>query len=332
MPRYVSSTLLALLPDCESQSTIEIAVRDGSFRRYCTGEEPLVLGGNTYTPRLKRVSDLREQLGQAFNRLSATISNIDLDFGLLVADSARKLELADVVVKRFYRDYANPSVNEWVHIFTGKTVNATIGEQFVTFDIIPDTSAAGTCLATETLSPRNGWIFPEVPDQTPPGTGDGGDGGGIVGGGYCFLAGTMILSPRGWQPIETMRRGWNIVNFDEETDEIYTDEIAAMFRHVVTGYFEIGFSNGARLRVTPEHPLLTEFDGFRAVADIEIGQNVRQFDPKGGWSKSRLISSRWISGQPVTVYNLHAAERHNYFANGVAVHNKIGGGGDILQN
>lgn len=319
MPRPVPSGLTSLLPAAETQSIVDIGLRNDTTKYFCTGGSPIVLGGHTYVPQLLRVGELKEQLGKATNRVQVVIENVDQVFGLNVASGSRKTELAGVLVRRLYRNISNPAVAELIHIFTGKAVNSEVTEKAVTFDVIPDTTAAGTCLATETLSPVNGWRFPEVPDQAPPGSGDN-EGGGI-GGGHCFLEGTWILTPRGAQTIERLRIGWNVLSFDEDR-VVVADTIEDLFEHVVTGFFDLRFSDGGSVRVTAEHPFLSEFERFKPVADFMIGENVWRFI-SGDWQRSRLVSARWNSGEAVTVYNLHVRRNHTYFANGFAVHNKI---------
>jgi len=170
MPRSTNPTVESLLAQCETQSTVDILLRDDAEHYFCTGDDELNLGGHDYDRFLLRVGELRETFGQATNRIEVRVQNVDRQFGLNVASGSRKAELADVVVRRFYRSLADGDVFEWMHFFTGKSVNSVVNEQFVSFDVIPDTTAAGTCIATETLSAANGWVFPEVPDQSPPGS------------------------------------------------------------------------------------------------------------------------------------------------------------------
>jgi hypothetical protein len=172
MPRTTPPGLTNLLPGCETQSTVDITLRDGTTKYFCTGETELLLGGNLYERLLKRVGDLQETLGQATNRVEVKVSNVDGEFGQNVASPERKMELADVVIRRLYRNLNDGDDFHWMHFFTGKAVNSVVTEQFVTFDVIPDTTAAGTCIATETMSPNNGWKFPETPEQSPPGSGE----------------------------------------------------------------------------------------------------------------------------------------------------------------
>lgn len=169
MPRSTSPTLEEMLLHCETQSTVFIKLRDATPFYFCTGDEELELDGS-YQTSLLHVGELKESLGQSTNRIETKVSNVDKQFGLNIASGARKTELADVVIKRFYRDEFDPDIYEHRHFFTGKAVNAEVNEQFVSFDVIPDTTAAGTCIATETLTANNGWIFPEVPEQDPPGS------------------------------------------------------------------------------------------------------------------------------------------------------------------
>ncbi len=170
MPRSSSPTLENLLPGCETQSTIDITLRDDTHRYFWTGDEEIELDGQTYESFLKKIGELRQTVGEAVNRVQATISNVDRVFGLIVAANSRKTELTDVIVRRLYQDLEDAEIFEHRHFFTGKAANSEVNEQFVLLDVISDLTAAGTCIATETLTPTNGWVFPETPEPSPPGT------------------------------------------------------------------------------------------------------------------------------------------------------------------
>ena len=135
MPRSTSPTLDSLLFDCETQSTVDITLRDGSTKYFCTSDPEFAaylsaISGHTYSSDLMRVGELKETLGQATNNVQVIVSNVNKLFGLNVAAPSRKTELADVVIRRFYRHETNHAVYEWTHFFTGKAVNSVIQQQW----------------------------------------------------------------------------------------------------------------------------------------------------------------------------------------------------------
>lgn len=345
MPRSTSPTLESLLPHCETQSTVDITLRDDTVKYYCTGDEELELtppGADdpvTYLPDLIRVGELKETLGQPTNRISVKISNVrnDSELGKTISAATRKTELADVVIRRLYRDADDPETFEWKHFFTGKAVSVVAEQEviedgelnqtirpFVAFDVIDDIEAAGTCIATETLSPNNGWKFPDVPDQSPPGSGDN-PGGGVGGGELpCFAGETLInISEDILIPFLSIYEqrdvfiGSSIISFDDE-GEIVIDVIENVFRHTVEKYLLVEFADGSILRVTKEHPFFTE-KGFTAIGKLKTGDKVKSYKQK--WRDLEIVSIEEIT-ETIGVFNLTTRRTHHYFADGKGVHNR----------
>lgn len=360
MPRSADSQLLELNEGCITRSTVDIRLRSGVSHFFST-EEELNLDAD-YTPRLLHIGGLQETATKETNRVPVTLSNVDLTWGLKLASDARELELADVVIRRLYRDAGNSAINQHKHFFTGKIVNAGADEKEITFDVIRKSTAMGTSFAYRTLSPICPWIYkdrnckdagdfldcnqllksrhgcrgrdnfehngsfayPETPTQAAPGS--GGNGGEGVGGGTCFLKGTSIFTPRGEQPIEALRRFFRVYSFNPMTREIEVDSVEDVFEYTVSGYFELIFGDGSNVSVTPEHPFLTESNEYVRADDLKI--------PSGGNRGSivwRFIKGVWKRVElkrfkwhleNVQVHNLHVLRNRNYFANRYAVHNK----------
>lgn len=148
---------------------------------------------------------------------------------------------------------------------------------------------------------------PEIPSDT------GGGGGG--GSGTCFLAGTLVATPNGPRAIETLRVGDPIVSMETERGERVIARVARVYHHpaeAIRGYLVIN----AFLRVTSDHPLYSSA-GWKPAGDLTIGEPLRAWD---GWL---FVTSIERVDTPVPTYNIetdHAT--HNYFADGVLVHNK----------
>ncbi|MCD9188232.1 MAG: hypothetical protein LUM44_17585 [Pyrinomonadaceae bacterium] len=354
MPRPTTPEFEELLPACETLSTVEMVLRDDTVHRFAP--VPLVLSGNTYQPLLIRTGDLKESGGASTNRVSVEISNIDRAWSVLLASSLRKLELADVQIKRLYREIGNPTTFFHKHFFGGKLVGAESSETSLTFDVIPKTTASGVCLATQTLSPTCAWVFkdpltckytgtettcnlqlkskagcrgrnntehnggftfPDNPTQSSPGS--GGNPGTGIGTGSCFLKGTLVFTPRGEIGIEKIKKGFQVYSFNPQTREIEIDTVKEVFKHFVTGYYSLLFEDGFA-HVTYEHPFLSESGEFVRVDEMVCGDKFRRFT-SGRWKLVKLRKKRWNSGIVTEVYNFHVERNQNYFANRFAVHN-----------
>jgi hypothetical protein len=151
------------------------------------------------------------------------------------------------------------------------------------------------------------------------------------GGPSCFLAGTMISTPDGDRPIESLKEGDAIWCVGEDGKRV-AGRITATLKHVSNGYYRL---NGSTL-VTGEHRFLMTGAGPNFVAsvasmsyeqhalgqwiplrDLSVGQQLLKFD-----GTSETIETIEFVDRGVRVFNLEVAPHHNYFANGILVHNR----------
>lgn len=367
MPRSETG-ISTLLFACETESLVDITTRGAEVFHFTTARDGLNLSGTSYTNHLLRVGELKESGGQETNRVNVRVSNETEAWGIRIASQLRTLALAKVEIRRFFSEINNRASYQTKNFFTGKLINAetvsevtqrdsagraTVIEKYISFDVIPKSTASGLSVALRTLSPscafvfkdihcqysggetvcnkqlkskegcrgRNntshngGWTFPETPTQGLPSTSGGGGG---IGGGTCFVKGTRIFTPKGWRKIEQMKKGFSVYSFNESTLEVERDFVVNPFRHIVSGYFEFRFSDGSRIKVTGEHRFLrSNGEWIRAdefSEDTEIWKHLR------GWQKVKVTAMKYVS-EITEVYNIHVAKNHTYFAEGFAVHN-----------
>lgn len=142
------------------------------------------------------------------------------------------------------------------------------------------------------------------------------------GGGGCFLAGTMIDTPKGRQTIEQLQKGdkvWSINESGEKEESIIGQvEILAS-----PSYYTLN----NHIQVTAEHPFYVYITpGVNHIITVENLVKGMYLVTDGGVEELRDIK---YNIEAVVVYNLINVEpNNNYFANGYLVHNKgsISGG------
>jgi hypothetical protein len=167
------------------------------------------------------------------------------------------------------------------------------------------------------------------------GFGNAGFGGGGVGGtdgpDSCFGAGTLIATPSGHRPIEELELGDLVLAYDEPTGRVVPRPVTATFVHLDQRVGSLPMSDGRVLRVTANHPIYLPDEERYAVAG-ELAGDERLLALSGSAQTSSLIAGTFhASTVTATVYNITVAGEHNYFAEGVLVHNKTDGGCDPVS-
>lgn len=140
----------------------------------------------------------------------------------------------------------------------------------------------------------------------------------------CFLPDTPILLPGGTRkPIRDVRPGERVLAFREDGTVV-----DALVREILSvdadGYYAITTSR-AELRATSEHPFFVGDGTYKTVEALAEGDTVYAFDGQR-LSPQTIRKIARVPGK-VRVFNLRTDPPNTFFAAGVAVHNKGGGGG-----
>ena len=139
----------------------------------------------------------------------------------------------------------------------------------------------------------------------------------------CFLPDTRIRRDDGSEvPISRIRSGDRLLAFTDD-GRVVSVAVRSIITHEVDEY-RIVRTERMVLQVTREHPFSVGSGTFKTLEALRPGDAIRAFDGEG-WSEQRILSIETASG-PATVYNLQTDAPHTFFANGIAVHNKGGGG------
>lgn len=138
------------------------------------------------------------------------------------------------------------------------------------------------------------------------------------GGGGCFLAGTMIGTPDGDKPIESLNLGDKVISYNEITGEQQVSVIGDIDVLDREAYYTI---NGI-VKATAEHPFYTN----RGIVEVKDLTDTHML--VGRYDKELPIRSKELTEASCTVYNLrNVLPNNNYYASNYLVHNKGGGGG-----
>jgi Hint module len=136
-------------------------------------------------------------------------------------------------------------------------------------------------------------------------------------GGGCFLAGTLISMADGTRkPIERVNVGEFVFTYDFKADEVVQARVAETFHHTkeeTRRYLVINH----RLRVTPNHLIWTQNRDWIGAGALQLGDQLELLD-----GHTLVVTRVDVVDDQVEVFNLHVEHPdHNYYANGVLVHN-----------
>jgi hypothetical protein len=134
----------------------------------------------------------------------------------------------------------------------------------------------------------------------------------------CFVGGTLVLTPEGPLPIESLDIGDRVLALDPRTGTASTATVTRAHASKVSEVLAIGMGAVAIL-VTSEHPFWVADDGWRTAGELTVGTPLLS---ESGVSVAVDTITR-LDG-PTTVYNVTVSGVNTYFVSsvGVLVHNK----------
>ena len=135
----------------------------------------------------------------------------------------------------------------------------------------------------------------------------------------CLLAGTKILTKGNVLiNIEDVKVGDQVLGFDEKILENKLVKVTQIFKHENNlDYYIVFLEDGTQLKITGNHPVYVGFNNYKEVDNLKKGDNL--FNAFG--EKLKIVKIEFIL-KSSTVYNIETSDTHNYFANGILVHNK----------
>ncbi len=140
----------------------------------------------------------------------------------------------------------------------------------------------------------------------------------------CFLPESLILQSDGTEkPISAVRRGDPLLAYSPD-GRIVETKVRTVLRHTVDEYV-ILTTERQTIKATSDHPFYVGHGTFKTLDVLKEGDAI--FAREGqALSEQRIVSIQRVR-ERVSVFNLQTDQPNTFFAGGVAVHNKGGGGG-----
>lgn len=135
----------------------------------------------------------------------------------------------------------------------------------------------------------------------------------------CFIAGTEIALANGdVKNIEDVSVGEEVLTYNEETKVTEPGIVGDLKKHSVDSVIRLTLENTNIITTTSEHPFFVNGKGWVKASDLEMGDECIKTD-----GSTSFISTVETLKETHTVYNLlSVSDNHNFFANGILVHNK----------
>jgi hypothetical protein len=142
----------------------------------------------------------------------------------------------------------------------------------------------------------------------------------------CFVAGTLVATPGGPRPIESLAAGDEVWAFDVNTMRRARRRVEALHRASAREVRSVRAGDLFVRGVTPSHPVYAPARGaFVPLRELRVGDAVLGFDGEAATPRAvEGVDARERPAADVDVYNLTVeGPEHTYFADGLLVHNKL---------
>jgi hypothetical protein len=134
--------------------------------------------------------------------------------------------------------------------------------------------------------------------------------------GSCFAAGTKVDTPRGAVDIQDLQLGDTVYSYNHEREAVEVQPIEELFTHADRTLLEVTLDDGTELHVTPEHPFYNPAQGdYAPIGQMFPGDFVLREGAARRIREMRPLPDR------APVYNFEVHQNHNYYVEGVLVHN-----------
>lgn len=142
----------------------------------------------------------------------------------------------------------------------------------------------------------------------------------------CLVTGTLISTPAGPLPVEQVQPGQKVFSFDHAQRCVTVCVVTRVFRHEDRLYGHLQLADGRRLLATDSHPIyVANRAEYVAAGEIAAGDEVVVLDQSSAVPRStkvQVLQALVAGSERATVFDLTVEGHHNYFADGILVHNK----------
>lgn len=132
----------------------------------------------------------------------------------------------------------------------------------------------------------------------------------------CFIAGTLVWTPDGSIPIDSLKEGMSIYAYDTEAQKVTGEKVEQAYGRTVDRLIEVKFED-QKIVTTSEHPFYVR-NGWLEAKDLKKGDTLFTTS-----DQVLVVSQTNVIDTVVQVFNVTVSNQHNYFVGEgrVLVHN-----------
>jgi len=136
----------------------------------------------------------------------------------------------------------------------------------------------------------------------------------------CFVGGTLVTLVNGeTKVIENINVGEEVLTFNESTKETELGVVGDLKTHEVTSIVKLTFDDGNVIKTTEEHPFYITDKGWIVAKDLLTNDVCLKSDN----SNSTIVNIEILEETHIVYNLLSVSSNHNFYANGILVHNKL---------
>ncbi len=144
----------------------------------------------------------------------------------------------------------------------------------------------------------------------------------------CFPAGTKITLADGSEKnIEELTTDDKLLTYNEKTGELSEGSIGNILKKKEFLLIQLEAGDGSVIKSTPLHKFYIKGKGWVAAQDVVKGDIVVKKDK----SESIIVDRKDLSGEVDVYHIIDVKDNHNYFAEGILVHNLKYGGSCFVE-
>jgi phage terminase large subunit-like protein len=139
----------------------------------------------------------------------------------------------------------------------------------------------------------------------------------------CLVGETLVRTDQGDYPIETFndRIGGKVLTLDEASQSLVWRSVIGCESHESSDIVQVQTAKGVLIKCTSDHPFYVAGEGFVDAAKLKSGALICSIDADNNLLQAdHIVSVNKIEGSEL-VYDIEVEGTHNFFANGVCVHN-----------